>query len=390
MLPFPKARRRHAMIERRTRDDASLALGERLYAGVTGVGPAVSDPIAIAVADTTPVEYAVLLSTDDVAAAFATGCMLDAFAEHKPPRNSMEARVYADEGWTLFRVLADQAGHVQHGLGADMSDAWPVLKTVQELQPDPQKMAQIAKLAGRMYEALRGAKDRRVQGIPEEVVGVETGVDFAALLPQEYAMLGTYPTRQHLYQEVLQRRALQFERQGTERKARGPLVILDDESGSMAEKPSRNIWAKAAFTALTRMAWEDKRPVVVVHFSTAVRVQVLKPGDKAGVVQAQHTFLDGGTDIGRAIRVGLEEVKNLATMGHRGADVVCISDGGDAGLGISFALDAMKKDNVRLFSVAIDLPFRGSLKDRAAEYVHLTDADMASDRGVLKIAGAVL
>jgi uncharacterized protein with von Willebrand factor type A (vWA) domain len=250
-------------------------------------------------------------------------------------------------------------------------------------------MRRIAELAGRMYQALRGAKDRRVKGIPEEVIGTEHGGDVAALLPQEYAMLGTDPTKRHLFQQISQRRALQFERAGQEKKGRGPLVVAQDESGSMNEQ--RDEWAKAAMTALTRIAWEDKRPVVMVHFSTVTKTQVLKPGDAAGVVRAQHTFLDGGTEIGRALMVGVDEVKNLAATGHRGADVVLISDGGDEGsYMIEQAFGEMRKAGTRLWSIAIDVPFQGLLRDEAAEYVHLTNEDMHSTAGVLKIAKSVL
>lgn len=387
MLTFKQARKRHAMIASRLRPETEV-LAEQIWSGVTGRGAAQGDVVTLAVADTMPVTWAVLLATDDVAAAFATGCMLDAFGRVAPPRSPHEARKIADLGWKQFRVLADQAGHIEHGLGADMSDAWPVLKVHQELHPDPAKMHRIATLAGRMYQALRGAKDRRVQGIPEEVVGVEQGGDFATLLPAEYAMLATDPTKRHLFQQLVERRALQFERSGTERKSRGPLVFVQDESGSMDGQ--RDEWAKAAMTALTRIAWEDKRAVIVVHFSTATKAQVLKPGDKAGVLRAQHTFLDGGTAIGRGMMVGLEEVRTLATMGHHGADLVLVSDGGDAGGEIHSALAEMKRQGVRLFSIAIDVPFRGPLHEQAAEYIHLTDSDMHSDAGVLKIAGSVL
>jgi Mg-chelatase subunit ChlD len=386
MLTFAQARRRHSFFGSVV-DANNEGLAADAYAGVTGLGGEAGGLVTLAVADTMPTEYAVLLATDDIAAAFAASCALEAFAEQVPPRTPYEARKIADEGWRRFRVLADQAGHQDHGLGGDMSAAWVVFKTVQDLQPDPEKIKRIALLAGRMYQALRGQKDRRVKGIPEEVIGTETGGDVAALLPSEWALLATDPTRRHLFGQIAERRALQYERAGKEKKARGPLVIALDESGSMAE--GRDEWAKAAMTALTRIAWEEKRPVVIVHFSTATRVQVLKPGDKAGVVKAQHTFLDGGTDIGAALRVGVDEVAALATQGHRGADVVLVSDGGDAGQRVGDALKDMSKAGTRLWSIAIDTPFHGPLKDQASEYIHLTDADMTSATGAKKLAGAV-
>jgi Mg-chelatase subunit ChlD len=385
MLTFLQALRRHAMLESVV-TPANEATAAAVYAGVTGQG-GIENGIAVAVADTAPREYVVLVATDDIAAAFASVCLLDAFRTEPPHRTPRDARRVADKGWQAFRALADQAGHLEHGLGADMSAAWPVLKAVQELRPDPEKMRRIATLAGRMYAALKGKKERRAANIPEEVVGVETGGDITALLPGEYALLATDPTKRHLFRQLTERRVLQFERRGKETKGRGPLVIALDESGSMQHH--RDEWAKAAMTALTRIAWEDKRPVVVVHFSTATRVQILKPGDSAGVVKAQHTFLDGGTNIGRAMMVASDEVKNLETAGHRGADVVLVSDGGDAGSSVPAALTELQRRGARLWSIAIDTPFVGALRDEAAEYVHLTDADLRKTDGALRVGGAV-
>jgi Mg-chelatase subunit ChlD len=390
MLSFIQAKRRHDMLAGRiTPENEPLAV--EVYAGVTGHG-STGALITLAVADTTPTEYAVLLATEDIPAAFATACHLDALADAGvPPRvpsSPHAARKIAEEGWRRFRVLADQGGHIQHGTGANLAESWEGIKVVDDLKPDPEKIRRIALLAGRMYAALKGAKDRRVHGIPEEIIGTEAGGDIAILLPQEYAMLATDPTKRHLFEQLSKRRALQFERAGREKKARGPLVIALDESGSM--EGARNEWAKAAMTALTRIAWEEKRPVVVLHFSTATKARILKPRDVGKLVRAQATFLDGGTNIGRALMVGVDEVKNLAALGHSGADVVLISDGQDAGSSVGQALADMRQAGTRLWSIAIDVPFHGALRDEASQYIHLTDADMTSTAGATKIAGAVL
>ena len=389
MLSFKQAKRRHAMVAGRV-TDANDALADDIYSGVTGVGVGAGSMITLAVADTQPMAYAVLLATDDIAAAFATVALLETFESSRVPRSPNEARRIASAGWKNFERLVERAQNVQHGLGggADLDIGWQALKEVQQLKPDEAKMRRIAELAGRMYQALRGAKDKRVKGIPEEVIGTELGGDIANLLPQEYALLGTDPTKRHLFQQLSQRRALQFERAGSEKKGRGPLVIASDESGSMSG--DRDEWAKASMTALTRIAWEEKRPVVVVHFSTATKVHVCKPGDVVNVLRAQHTFLNGGTEIGRALMVGVDEVKNLAAMGHKGADVVLVSDGGDAGGTIDQALEEMRVAGTRLWSIAIDMPFVGPLRDRASEYVHLSNEDMQGTEGVLKIGKAVL
>jgi uncharacterized protein with von Willebrand factor type A (vWA) domain len=366
------------------------AVTEAVWRGVVSTGGA--DLIGVAVADTTPTEYAALLATDDIAAAFATAAVVEAFtqtdAHGSPdlPTTPHQSRQLAYEGWASFRELADQAGHLEHGTGADMSAAWPVFKEFTKKDIDQDKIRRIAELAGRMFALLKGQKAKRAPRVPEEVTGVELGGEFGSLLPHEYARLGHEATKRELMARVARRQAQQLRREGKEKKGRGPLVLALDESGSM-EGGDREIWAKAVATALTRIAWEDKRPVRIVHFSTATKVHKLDPGDHAGLLKAQNLFLDGGTDIGVALDVAADEVDDMAKAGVPGADVVLISDGGDAGARVNWALDKLDRHQTRLWSIAIQVPMHGALKERAAEYIYLLEGK-AED--VDKVAGAVL
>lgn len=390
IMSFAQAKRRQSMLVTAIEDaNGDEALAEAIWRGVTGAGEGAL--VSQAVADTTPPKFATLLATDDIAASYATATLLSHFYGHRhtPPRTPHEARQIAHKGWAEFLVLAEQAGHVTHGLGGDLSAAWPVFKEFSNASIDKEKLRRIAEMAGRMYKLLKGAKAQRVEGVPEEVVGTEHGGDIAALIPQEYALWGAgIPTRTELAMRLSEDRAVQLKREGKEVKGRGPLVVALDESGSM--ESHRDEWAKAAMTALTRIAWEDRRPVKIVHFSVATRVQELKPGDHRGLLKAQATFLDGGTDIGTAMMVAAEEVEDWAKQGITGADVVLISDGGDAGGRVPRALDSMEQHKTRLFSIAIDVPFQGALKERAAEYVFLNGQDMKDAGKVAGVAGAVL
>ena len=388
MLTYHQAKRRHAMLRdaiaggqrRGFSQPEAEAVAENVWRGVVGTGGA--DLIGVAVADTTPTEYATLLATDDIAAAFATAAVAGVFLRTGPdgradlPTTPHAGRQRAYEGWAEFRELADQAGHLEHGTGADMSAAWPVFQAYQEANVDKVKLQRIAELAGRMLVLLKGQRSKRARGVPEEVAGVELGGEFGQLLPTEYARLAHPATKRELFGRLAKRQAQQLQREGKERKGRGPLVIALDESGSM-KKHDKDIWGKAAMTALTRIAWEDKRPVRVVHFSTATRTHRLDPGDHAGLLKAQTSFLDGGTDIGVAIDVASDEVADMARAGIHGADVVLISDGGDAGARVHESLDKLEQAQVRLWSVAIQVPFSGELKNRAAEYVYLRDGKSA-------------
>jgi len=359
-------------------------IAEQAWSGVVSTGGATL--IGQGVADTTPREYATLVAVDDIAAAFAAACQIEIFtSRHGLPDTPHAARERAREGWAVFRELADQAGHLEHGTGADLSAAWPRLKAIQERTVDEQKIRKIAAMAGRMYVTLKGQKAKKARHVPERVVGVETGSDIGSLLPSEYALLGAPGAREDLLARITRRQALQLKREGKQKKGRGPLVLALDESGSMED--DRDIWAKSVMTALTRIAWEEKRPVRVVHFSTATRVHRLDPKDHRALIEAQSLFLDGGTDIGTALDVAADEVEDMAKHGIPGADVVLISDGGDASGRIAATLDRLDRNKVRLWSIAIGPEFRGLLKDRAAQYIHVAGDGAAED--VAAVGGAV-
>jgi hypothetical protein len=384
MLTFKGALRRHGMLKRKVTDE-NRALAEQIYAGVTGRGT-IDTLEGHSIADTVPQDFAVLLMTDDIPAAAATAIILETFESKPTPQTPREARLIAHEGWARFRKLAEEVRETDKG--GDLSEAWPRFAATEKMDVHSQeKLREIADLAGRMLKALKGAKQKKATAVPEEVVGVRTGAEIEALLPQEYAMLGMAPTEMEAFRRLEAGETQQFERRGTESMARGALAIAIDESGSM--NGQENVWAKAAATALTRMAWEDKRDVVWVHFSTATRVNTLKPGDVAGLVKAQNSFMDGGTDIGTAVQVAADEIKDLGKRGQKGADAVVISDGGDAGYGISNAIDELDGMEAKLFSIAIGPEFTGQLKDRSAKYVHLDHRDMRSTKGATAVGGAV-
>lgn len=378
MLSFLQARERHAMVA-----ELPEELGRQVYEGVTAPLGMIATVISTAVTDTTPPEIVGAVESNDIAAAFAARAITEAFLkEARAEYTPWQARRIAVLGWAQFTELARTGGYVARGLGADGSSAWPILLEIERRRANPEMMRRIAERAGRLERALRGSKDRRVRGVPEEVSGVTNGDDFADLVPDEYALLATPATARILAERVVTGKAQVFERRGTERAGRGPLVLLVDGSGSMHKRATRNVWAKAAMTAMTKIAWSQNRPVVVVHFSTATKVERLEPGDHMALLGAQALLLDGGTATDRALRVGRQEALKLGRLGSRGADVVLISDGQpdpDCLHRVPGEIAALHRDGMRLYSVAIELEFHGALRTEATDYVRLTAADMERD-----------
>ena len=90
-------------------------------------------------------------------------------------------------------------------------------------------------------------------------------------------------------------------------------------------------------------------------------------------------FLGGGTAIGLALGVAVDEVKRLARKGQKGADVVLITDGVDGEeVAIARAVTAARSFGIRLWTVAIECDIAPSspLRSEAADYTRLRSLDL--------------
>lgn len=385
-MQFQQARRAHRAVADAARQAVEPA-GD-LWAAVAGLGEAAVGSHAEAVLDTAPADHATLLATSDVAAAYA-------FQMHWESRpgtarlSGVALRDLARAAWARFADRADATQELARGFGWDLSLAWTTLQDVQVGSATLESVQRVAKLAGRMYAALRAASARRIQGLPEEVHSVEMGNKIPRLLPSEHAQLMDPDLELGVMLRLVESRALQYAVRGTGPAGKGPLVLALDESGSMHQH--RREWSKAAAIALMRVAFDEKRPVAVVHYSTSIVVRQIEPGDAQGVIAMIRHFLDGGTDIGLALRAAAEQVRALAKKGRHGADVVLVTDGEDGNHRAQLeAIADLRALDARLWTVAIECTIHKGypLRDEATEYVELGAADMHSDKSVVGLGKA--
>jgi Mg-chelatase subunit ChlD len=383
MSTFAQARREHRALAVAAAEDPVRA-GD-LWNAVVGMGTARPGSFAEAVADTAPVAHAALLASDDVAAAYAFELFWKTPWSATSP---FELRSLARETWAKFVEKAESTADLATGFGWDVSAAWTRTQEVALAQGDMSHVERVARLAGRMYVALRGARAGRVRGIPTEVYSVEQGSDVGRLLPSEQILLTEPLLETAVLERIATRRAAQYAVRGDARQSKGPLVLALDESGSMRGR--RNEWAKAAAVALSRVAMGDRRAVSVVHYSTSTVTAPLKQGDGGAMLQMVRHFLGGGTAIGLALGIAVQEVNSLARKGQKGADIVLVTDGVDGDESAqAHAIDEATALGIRLWTVAIecDVPTSCPLRAGAAEYTRLGAADL-SESSVVRLAGA--
>lgn len=407
MITFDKARQALGPIGRAARYDAD---GVRaLWDAVSGNADLVPPrTFAEAASDTYPVKHAALLS-DPTACSYAASCLLRALAgatgltvtqdDASDGAQALSAaasltpialRDTARKGWTLFDQRVDQADKIATGLGWDLSASLPHVQKIPDNSDKMRMLKRVADLAGRMRRALRGARAKRSPGVPGEYSGVEQSDALRRMTGSQQQPLA-HDLAEWLVWEAYVRKGLQtFKTRGPAKEGRGPLVIAIDESGSM--KHGRNEWAKAAMLALARSAHEDGRPVAVVAFSEVTHVTVLKPGDIAAQVDALFHFLGGGTDIPLALRVAKTQVDVLAKAGHRGADVILITDGEDPRDDLKQdAVGSLLAQGTRLWTIAIEIAVREEdpIRAKAAKYVPLDSRAMNDPAVLTAVANAL-
>jgi Mg-chelatase subunit ChlD len=197
------------------------------------------------------------------------------------------------------------------------------------LQASP-RLRRIVALAGRM-ERVAAAKARsEVRPGVGEVHGIEPGGDLSRVLPSELVMLRHPRLRLLALSRLLQRRALSYAMTGREPQARGPIVVLLDESASMRED-GRDIWSTAAALALLSTATRQKKAWHLVGFNAAITREVAIPVGQASldaITEALDKGCSGGTDFDAPVLRAAAIIRTSRVM--KRADVVIITDGEDS------------------------------------------------------------
>ena len=234
------------------------------------------------------------------------------------------------------------------------------LKAVQEAHTSLQsshRLRRIAELAGRL-ERVAAAKARsKVKPGVGELHGIGLGglPDLARLLPSELVALRRRPLRLHLLARLLQGKALTYAMTGREPQARGPIVVLLDESSSMREA-GKDIWSKAVALALLSTATKQRRAFCLVAFNGAITREVTIPAGKATVNDISRALdhgCSGGTDFNAPVLRAVDIIRTSPTM--KQADCVVITDGEDSlqPATIEVATNLTKTEGVSFFCVGV-------------------------------------
>lgn len=357
---------------------------------------------------TMPVEYAAIVRKGGgITAAFAYCEILKELARLSPQDigDDLEVQIAMRRAWKEFENRVREANVIQEGYGCDASQSWLTLRDIGAFPKSDslkKKMIAIAKLAGRMYKSFSYQRKQTPNDNPEEVVGSTSGPQIDRVLSSELALLADSDTEDVAAMKILEHRAPITEMKGNESTCRGPLVILIDESGSMhdgdenwgiqgghAKWNGRNTWAKACAVALVRIAWAENRRVIAIHFGSGTQVQDIPKDNMRALFEMARSFVSGGTAFGPALKRGRALVMDLEAEGHKGADIMLITDGEESDyVSHNREIDHMDREGVRLWTIAIgmDISSKAPVRTRAEKYTYAPDRMLKHQEAAIQLA----
>ena len=204
------------------------------------------------------------------------------------------------------------------------------IRTVHTRLDSSPRLRRICQLAGRLERVAASKARSKIKPGVGEIHGIDLGDDLSRLLPSELVALRHPPLRLHLMSRLLQRKAMVYGMQGKEPQARGPVVVLLDESGSM-RSGDKDIWAKAVCLALLSTATKQKRDWHLISFNGAIIRETAIPARQATMAIIQDALdhrCAGGTDFDAPVLRAIEITRSSRSM--KKADVVIITDGEDS------------------------------------------------------------
>jgi len=221
------------------------------------------------------------------------------------------------------------------------------------------KLAKIIALAGRLQATARAKRATRSEYARSEITGVEQTGDIALLLPIELAGLGHPVLCTDVLRRVTERTAMGYQVRGKDKTAKGPLIVILDQSGSM-EDAGKDVWAKAVALAVLDAARAEHRAFGVILYQGNVTgvLQCCEP-DKVSPIELLDllsTSPGGGTDFVEPLMLALDWIAGRAagTGKLAKADIVHITDGEPSSQnGAKLVIDTADKVGVHIYGIGI-------------------------------------
>jgi uncharacterized protein with von Willebrand factor type A (vWA) domain len=191
------------------------------------------------------------------------------------------------------------------------------------------QLQSIMRLAGRYRQLAQSRQRTKACHGVEEICGVVQTGRIEHLLPSELCLLDVPELELDLLRRIIEGTAMGYDFQGRKGEARGPIIVLVDESGSMCGEPIAH--AKAIALAMAWIARHQKRYCCLASFSDGPGGVLLPmPGGECAPQQLLRWlegFIGGGTDLEMLTEVIPHEWDNIGATDGK-TDIIVITDCG--------------------------------------------------------------
>lgn len=224
---------------------------------------------------------------------------------------------------------------------------------IEKMRRSP-KLKKIGEMLGKLRQVANFEQKKKAKDGKLGIKSVETGNDMQSILPSERMLLCNDDTKPTFYQKYNEKQLLQYSRDSHKVKARGPMVVCVDTSGSM--NGSEETWSKAVAVALLEIAQKQKRDFACILFDSDVDdVFIVEKGylDPMTIVGIAETFSGGGTSFEPPLQKALDLIQDSK---FKKADITFITDG-DCGLDDGFLRkfnDIKERKNFAVQSIIIN------------------------------------
>lgn len=189
------------------------------------------------------------------------------------------------------------------------------------------KLREFAETIGRLREiATEESKHKQKEGVSIE--SIATGNSLPLVLSSEKVRLTNPIAKKDFQRRYLDRQLLQFEVEGAETLAKGPIIACVDASGSMrAHNNEKDKWARGLAMSLLETAQIQRRNFACIIFDSVVHKIIKIPYNRVDtndILDMVEIAPGGGTNFEEPLKAALEIMED--NRFHNG-DITLISDG---------------------------------------------------------------
>ena len=187
-----------------------------------------------------------------------------------------------------------------------------------------ERLKKLTDLVGR-FRALATKKRKKPDPVGHNIKSIKTGNDISRLIPSELANLAHPTMKKDFMRRYTENGLLIYDKDDRKSVGQGPIILLQDKSGST--QGTIDDWSTALALATIEVAQREKRDFAYVPFDDEVlETKDIKHGelDPQDILDIAEMDANGGTNFMKPLERAL---KVLEDSRYKKADVIFITDG---------------------------------------------------------------